>query len=122
MKLKAKSTLMLVLLTIMLIVCGTLVLMISVQKGESHEVYADPEHSHDGYTAWTSTNSLPTSGSYYLTADVTVSGSTSINSDTLNLCLNGYGIKTTSGRIFTLNGGTLNLYDCGTTTHYFNLD
>ena len=122
MKLKAKNTSIFALLTIILIVCSILVLMVSIQKSESQEVYADTTHNHDGYTAWTSTNSLPSSGSYYLTTDVTVGGSTSINSGTLNLCLNGYGIKTTSGRIFTLNGGTLNLYDCGTTTHFFNLD
>jgi len=81
-------------------------------------------HTHDDitFTAWESTTSLPGSaGSYYLTADVTLSGTWTMPSGGVNLCLNGYGIKTTSGRVITINGGTLNLYDCGTATHYFDV-
>ena len=82
-------------------------------------------HKHNGitYTAWESSNSLPTSaGSYYLTSDVTLSGAWTVPSGTFNLCLNGYGIKSSSGRVITINGATLNLYDCGTATHYYNVN
>ena len=92
-----------------------------------------PPHKHDESivggkaifeTAWSSTNSLPTAaGSYYLTADVTISSTWNVPSGTTNLCLNGHGIcKTGSGSVITVgSGATLNLYDCGTATHYFNV-
>ncbi len=82
-------------------------------------------HRHDGrgFTAWTSTTSLPSAaGYYYLTGDVTLGGTWNKPSGDVGICLNGYGIKTTSGRVITMNGGTLSLYDCGTTTHYFDVD
>lgn len=77
------------------------------------------EHSHDGYTAWTSTNSLPSSGSYYLAKDVSISGRVTI-SGTLNLCLNGHGIRQTGNTnvFYITSGNTLNLYDCDETTEH----
>ena len=81
-------------------------------------------HTHDDvtFTAWESTTSLPGSaGNYYLTADVTLSGAWTKPSGTVSICLNGHGIRTTSGRVITINGGTLNLYDCGDATHYFDV-
>ena len=45
------------------------------------------------WTAWTSTTTLPTSGHYYLTGDVTVSAQTVASN--LCLCLNGYTIHGT---------------------------
>ncbi|MCR5705416.1 MAG: InlB B-repeat-containing protein [Acholeplasmatales bacterium] len=87
---------------------------------KNKDVFADDVHS--GYTEWTSTTSLPTSeGSYYLTSNVTISTSWTITSGTYNLDLNGYGIITTSGRVISMNGATLNLYDYGSTTHYFDV-
>ena len=86
---------------------------------------AECTHRHDGrgFTAWTSTTSLPSAaGYYYLTGDVTLGGTWNKPSGDVGICLNGYGIKTTSGRVITMNGGTLSLYDCGTTTHYFDVD
>ena len=79
-------------------------------------------HTHDGvdFTAWTSTNSLPTTaGNYFLTSNVTISSTWNVPSGTTNLCLNGYGIiKTGSSRVITLNGATLYLHDCNTTTEH----
>ena len=79
-------------------------------------------HTHDDvvFTEWTNTFSMPTnSGSYVLMNDVTLNYMWSIQSDiTINLCLNGHGIKKTgSGSVIKLNTrSTLNLYDCDTTT------
>ncbi|MDY6368158.1 MAG: uL15m family ribosomal protein [Clostridia bacterium] len=83
------------------------------------------EHAHDGiiFEAWNESGSLPsTAGNYYLTADVTLSGYWTVPSGTTNLCLNGFGIKTTNDRVIYINGGTLNLYDCGDATHYFDVN
>ena len=80
-------------------------------------------HSHDeiGFDAWTSTNSLPTTaGDYYLTNDVTISGTWTVPSGTTNLCLNGHGIRMTgnSSAITVNSGATLKLYDCDTATEH----
>ncbi len=84
-------------------------------------------HVHDGvtFTAWESTNSLPTeAGNYYLTADVTLSSSWNVPAGETNLCLNGHGIKVTGvdSVIYIASGRTLNVYDCGDTVHYFDRD
>lgn len=64
-------------------------------------VYSSASDSHDDnhdgitWTAWESTDSLPsTTGSYYLTADVYITnGNTKIdNNNAVDLCLNGYSI------------------------------
>ena len=83
-------------------------------------------HAHDGieFTEWTGADSLPTAaGNYCLTQDVTLSSTWSVPG-TVNLCLNGHGITKTGSGAFVLinNGATLNLYDCGDTTHYFDVD
>ena len=88
-------------------------------------ISAPVTHTHDSITfePWTSTNSLPQSGSYYLTADVTVTSRTTV-SGTLNLCLNGHGIKfQSSGNsiISVQNESVFNLYDCGNTEHRFTV-
>ena len=75
-------------------------------------------HTHDAdapvYTAWNKTDSLPTSGNYYLTTNVTVSTYTTIGSgNTLNLCLNGCTITGESYYVFSVLGkGKLNICDC----------
>ena len=84
-------------------------------------------HAHNDITfeAWESTTSLPDSeGSYYLTADVTISSSWNVPSGTTNLCLNGFGITMTGydqSVIKVGSGATLNVYDCGETVHYFDV-
>lgn len=79
------------------------------------------------FQPWTSTTSLPTSGNYYLTGDVTVSTKTTVSSaSALNLCLNGYGIRMTGDdSVFQVNTGrTMNLYDCNesNSSHYVTLE
>ena len=88
---------------------------------------APAAQTHDGITfePWESTTSLPTSGSYYLTDDVTVSSTTDV-SDTLNLCLNGHSVLMTgnAGVFHILSGATMNMYDCNESNseHYVTLD
>ena len=66
-------------------------------------------HEHDSDSiAWTATDSLPTSaGNYYLTQSV--SGSWTVPTGEVNLCLNG---QTISGSITVGSGATLRLTDC----------
>lgn len=116
----------------------------ALAEGETH-------NSHDGLTfiAWTdalasrqngegktASNSLPgEAGSYYLTGDVVLTENNEIWNvpmGTVNLCLNGYGIKgygiSASGTLGSKDFpvirigacATLNLYDCGKTEHFFN--
>ena len=75
-------------------------------------------HEHDGITfqAWDKTDSLPSeSGSYYLTDDVTIDDSWTIENDgTINLCLNGHRIanSSTDVLIYVDSNSALNVYDC----------
>ncbi len=75
-------------------------------------------HGEIEFTSWESTISLPAvAGSYYLTDDVTLSGTWTVPSGTVSLCLNGHTItgNGTSGVINVPEKVTLSLYDCGTT-------
>ena len=78
-------------------------------------------HTHSGYTAWTSSTSLPTSGKYYLTKDVTLSERLFLTGD-LSLCLNDHCINLNGAHnIRVKEGHTFNLYDCGTTKRYYTI-
>ena len=73
--------------------------------------------SHEGilFAEWDDPNSLPTSGSYFLSVDVTVSAQHRVEKGALNLCLNGHTIRVgqQGGRVFYMtNGGKLNISDC----------
>ena len=87
------------------------------KEGKYLEVHAD-DHSHNGttFSEWTSNNSLPSSGSYYLTNDVTIS-STWQPSNGTKLCLNGHGIimTGTGNAIQVPAAGSLYIYDCNKT-------
>ena len=78
---------------------------------------ASPAHTHDGitFTAWTSSDSLPTeAGSYYLTKDVTIGSTWSVPAGETNLCLNGHKITLITKADYAVSvgqGATLNLYD-----------
>ncbi len=86
------------------------------------------KHIHNSitFTAWTSTDSLPTeAGNYYLENDVTLSTTWTVPSGTTNLCLNGHGIIMANAdqSVVTVNdGAVLNIYDCGDTIHYFDVN
>ncbi|MCM1119842.1 MAG: hypothetical protein NC543_10865, partial [bacterium] len=79
-----------------------------------------PSHSHNDitFTSWTGTDSLPTMvGNYYLTGDVTMSGTWEAPAGTTGLCLNGYQVKYTGAEedqsfLQVNENATLNLYDC----------
>ena len=78
------------------------------------------KHIHDGITfeKWESTTSLPPAeGNYYLTGDVTLSGTWTAPAGNTKLCLNGKTItRTGTGGVIKVNSGaTLAVYDCGTT-------
>ena len=81
---------------------------------------ADGNHtSHDGWTEWTSANSLPSSsGKYVLMTDVALTAlGAQLESVDLTLCLNGHTIDQTGtaeyDRIYRINGTTeLTICDC----------
>ena len=82
-----------------------------------HPICGDAECASHGsdltFDPWTATDSLPTSGSYYLTVDVTLSAIYE-PSGTVNLCLNGHTVSSTwnSNVIYVESGNTLNICDC----------
>ena len=82
------------------------------------------QHTHNEITfdPWTSADSLPTAGNYYLTRNVTVNSTTTVY-NTLNLCLNGYGIQMKAEeRVIFVGGNTLELFDCNPDKeHYVTL-
>ena len=75
-------------------------------------VTTDATHEHNGITfsKWNSTNSLPTSGNYYLANDIELGANASITGD-LNLCLNGHSVYTETNSIQVQYGATLAIYD-----------
>ena len=122
-------TMRIVTIIIAIMIVTTIGVVVAIEHSPTDVTYADPvtEHTHDGYTAWESNNSLPTSaGSYYLTQDVTISATWWAPVGTTNLCLNGHGITMTgSGSVIWAKDykqKVLNLYDCGSTVHYYDVD
>ena len=95
------------------ILVAVLGMAIAFELGTPADTALADAHTHDGYTAWTATDSLPTEGNYYLTDNVTVSGQTIVqDGNVVNLCLNGYSVTNTVSRIYLVNnGGTLHVYD-----------
>ena len=98
--------------------------------GTCTQVGHDQEDGTTTFKAWSKTTSLPSAdGNYYLTEDVTLSSTWTLQSPVKNvvLCLNGHTIKTTgddTGVITVMNGNrSLTLTDCepegktGTVTH-----
>ena len=84
--------------------------------------YIPAPHTHDDitFTAWESTNSLPTeAGNYYLTNNVVLAESWNVPEGTTNLCLNGKSVTTTEETyLFVVGAGSgsdttdaLNLFD-----------
>lgn len=77
--------------------------------GSNHQEIGDHKSADEKtFTAWTEATSLPTSGAYYLTQGVTISGNVTLN-ENLTLCLNG---QTISGSITVGSGASLTLTDC----------
>ena len=80
-------------------------------------------HSHNGWTAWTNSSSLPTTaGNYYLDTDVTLTATWTVPTGTTNLCLDGHIINANNGNFSAItvqNGADLFIDDCKTTNHEF---
>ncbi|MCR5705089.1 MAG: hypothetical protein K6G85_10770 [Eubacterium sp.] len=85
--------------------------------------WKDAPQIHDGIT-FEPTNTLPdSSGSYYLTEDIELVDTWIVSENkTINLCLNGHGIKmkkSVNKRVIAVEqGSTLNIYDCDTVTEH----
>lgn len=93
-----------------------------LMHGFTLDARAEGEHTHDGYTAWSSSNSLPTvSGNYYLNQDVTISSTWVVPEGITNLCLNGHNITTSANfTVIRINSGAeLDLFDCSEEPHDF---
>ena len=111
----------------------SLILAMGLMFALSTTVWADGTdgHNHDGvsftFNKWESTNSLPSSGNYYLSDDVTITNTWNINQGaSINLCLNGHGIRLETSDsdkpvISIPENSTLDLYDCGENMHYFTV-
>ena len=79
--------------------------------GKDHREIGDHKSADEKtFTAWNETTSLPTSGAYYLTQDVTISSSVTLTGD-VTLCLHGCTVNVSSGGINVV-GGTFTLTDC----------
>lgn len=75
------------------------------------------QHKHDDgmvFIEWAQKDSLPnTAGNYYLTENVTLSGTWNVPGGETTLCLNGKTIRVSGERVITIAPySTLNLYDC----------
>ena len=85
--------------------------------GVAAEDTLDKHTSHEGWTAWNDSTTLPTeAGKYYLTCDVELTAAVTINAN-VDLCLDGHTVtqKTSGKRHIFLGEGkgiTFNLYDC----------
>ena len=87
---------------------------ITLNADNKLQLSVKPDHKHESdgseYMAWSSADSLPAEGNWYLTQDVTVSAEVTV-SGTLNLCLNGHTVTGGNSRAYLVTG-TLNLYNC----------
>ncbi len=88
---------------------------------------AEDTCDHNEWTAWGDTDSLPTtSGTYYLTEDVELSGNKQLGAGhSLSLCLNGHSITFTSNSYINVgnSGARLDICDCkgsGTISSSYN--
>ena len=93
----------------------------AVKASPKAGTHTDAGHAGDcgvttGWLPWESDNSLPTSGNYYLTKNVTLTKEHNTIDGQLNLCLNGYVIKQTAkARVMSLkdmSGAKLTICDC----------
>ena len=71
---------------------------------------------------WSGAIYLPTASAYYLQGNVKLTQNWKIeNNNTVTLCLNGKVLDLNTYHIEVDTGATLNLYDCGNDTHYFEV-
>lgn len=101
----------------------SIAISLTMISATSINVFADGHSSHDGVDSWREiSTTLPIeSGNYYLTNDITLSGTWNVPTGTTNLCLNGHVINANGGSFSAImvgSGATLNLYDCNSTTSH----
>ena len=100
----------------------SITMLLTVMSAASNNVYAEGHPSHNESESWAEASGLPsTSGSYYLTSDITLTGTWNVPTGTTNLCLNGHVINANGGSFSAITvdaGNTLNLYDCDNTTSH----
>lgn len=88
------------------------------ENGNHTDIGDHTAHTDEVWTAWTATDSLPTSaGNYYLVNDVDIADGNTGSADwnvygNINLCLNGKKV-TMNGAAITVGLGELSLTDCG---------
>lgn len=88
------------------------------ENGNHTDIGDHTAHTDEVWTAWTATDSLPTSaGNYYLVNDVDIAEGNTGSADwnvygNINLCLNGKKV-TMNGAAITVGLGELSLTDCG---------
>ena len=81
--------------------------------------YTSQEHEGITFQPWESTNSLPSSGNYYLVNDVVLDGDSYWNAGgSLNFDFNGHSVK---AQIY-YESGTLNWYDYSDVVHKYYID
>ncbi|MBR5178998.1 MAG: hypothetical protein IKW90_09415, partial [Lachnospiraceae bacterium] len=80
------------------------------------------KHFHDTVLFTTPTSTMPTSsGTYYLTEDITLDSDWIVPEGGVDLCLNDHKIDLNGDhRIIVQNNTTFRLYDCGSTSHYYS--
>ena len=106
-------------LVLALVLVGSMIPTATAETAHSHNVCADSsckEHSAVTWQPWSNATTLPTSGQYYLTTDVTMSAQVKTTGN-LKLCLNGHTVTATNGarHLMVGFGYTFDLTDCGTT-------
>ncbi len=71
-----------------------------------------PHNQMDFATEWTAVSGAVDSGNYYLTQDVTATGTITV-CGTVNLCLNGYTLDLGNASLLSVSDGAIfNIYDC----------
>ena len=78
-------------------VVATAETVIKTDKAGTHTADHICEECGAAFTEWTSNNSLPGAGHYYLTKDVTLTKEISVTGE-LHLCLNGFVVKAAAGK------------------------
>lgn len=100
-------------LFLLCIVSALLVLPITRTAAEAQGEHSSFEH--DGATVFSLAGGEIAAGNYYLDRNSTVANTLTVSDGEVNLCLNGFSLRYMGsvGSVFVINGGTLNIYDCG---------
>ncbi|MBD5110935.1 MAG: hypothetical protein HDT42_00105 [Ruminococcaceae bacterium] len=109
----SKRNMKYILITIAAAMTAAVVLVFAVKRPATADTPEHQSHNNVEWTEWTDTDELPTSGSIYLSDDVTLSSTITLDGD-LTLCLNGHSISGTTTKFTVPENTTLNICDCST--------